>query len=292
MLAVVDSNSPSSAFVAEIARSRPRASSCWCLEDIQFGAIDKALANEDEPLLLMLVASSFVESGTHLYASNLIAHFAGDSEVTTWLAEIWEREELQHGLALRTYVAHAWPQFDWERAYAEFIKDYGSLCTLSKLEARRGLEMAARCIVETCTTSLYRAIHYRAREPVLRMLCGHISEDEIGHYKHFFRYFRRYQQEERSSRAAIFGALMRRSIEIGLEDTECGLRYAHAERLGDAFARRSTLNEIRIAINANLRSSIPFEIASAMWLRPLQFDSRIDRPLRRALPWIVRALIV
>ncbi len=270
----------------------PPASANWRLEDIDFGAIDKASVEADELFLLILVASSFIESGSQLYALNLIAHFEGDAEVATWLSENWEPEELQHGRALRCYVAHVWPAFDWDRAYAGFMKDYGPLCTTAKLEPRRGLEMAARCVVETGTTSLYRAIHDVVHEPVLRRLLRHISNDEIGHYKHFFRYFRRYQLKERSSRVAILGALLRRTIEIGREDTDYGLRHAYAERYSRETAPRSTPDEIRLVVNARLRNSIPLGLSSAMWLRPLQLNSNIERQFRRAFPLVARSLMV
>jgi rubrerythrin len=253
----------------------------WRLEDLDLTVIDPVVARENEVLIHLLVASSFVESGTRLYASNLVAHFEGDHEVATWLAARWEPEELQHGRALRAYVSCVWPSFDWDRAYAGFIQAYQPLCTMGKLESRRGLEMAARCVVETGTTALYRAIRDRASEPVLRTLLGHISDDEVDHYKHFYRYFRRYQQEDFSSRGAVFGALIRRSAEIGREDTDIGLRHAFAERrLGNTSAQ-PTFDELRAGVRSLLRSSVPLSLAAAMWLRPMQLPARFERPAQR-----------
>ena len=123
------------------------------------------------------------------------------------------------------------------------------------------------------------------------MLCRFISEDEISHYKHFFRYFRKYQHEERSSRAAVLGAMVRRSIEICVEDTDHGLRNAYDERYPKGIATRPTLDSIKLAINARLRSSVPFGIACAMWLRPLQIDSRIERQIRYVLRIVTRTLV-
>ncbi|MDL2337840.1 MAG: ferritin-like domain-containing protein [Pseudomonadota bacterium] len=263
----------------------------WRLEDIDFAAIDPVLANENEALLLLLVASSFIESGTRLYASNLVVHFEGDHEVSAWLAEHWEPEELQHGRALRAYVACVWPSFDWDRAYVDFIQAYRPLCTMGKLEARRGLEMAARCVVETGTTTLYRAIHHRVREPVLRTLLRHISEDELQHYKHFFRYFRNYQQQERSSRAAVFGALIRRTAEISREDTDIGLRYACAERCRGTTHAPLPFDELQRAVRALLRSSVPIGLAGAMWLRPLQLGPYAERQARRIFSLAARTVM-
>ena len=263
----------------------------WRLEDIDFAAIDSAHRQADEPLLLLLIASSFIESGTHLYASNLTTHFDGDREVTTWLTEHWEAEELQHGLALRTYVSHAWPSFDWEQAYAGFIAAFEPLCTMGRLEPRRGLEMVGRCVVETSTTSLYRAIQGHARDPVLRDMVRRIGDDEVRHYKHFLRYFRQFQQREQSSRMAVFGALVRRSLEIGLRDTDSGLRHAYAGRYRDTTTPHPTFEETRRAVRALLRPNVPLGLAGAMWLRPLQLAPRVEGAVRRLFAGVARALL-
>lgn len=270
--------------------TRPE-STGWRLEDIDFTAIDSAHAEADEPLLLLLIASSFIESGTHLYASNLTTHFDGDQEVTTWLTEQWEAEELQHGRALRTYVAHAWPSFDWDQAYAGFIEAFEPLCTMNRLEPRRGLEMVGRCVVETSTTSLYRAIQGHARDPVLRDLVRRISEDEVRHYKHFLRYFRQYQRQERSSRIAVFGALVRRSLEIGLRDTDSGLRHAYVGRYRDTTTPHPTFEATKRAVHALLRPNLPVGLAGAMWLRPLQLAPRVEGALRKLFAAVARVLL-
>ena len=45
-----------------------------------------------------------------------------------------------------------------------------------------------RCVVETGTTTMYRAIYDYVRQPVLRQMIGNIA-DESAHYAHFRRYF-------------------------------------------------------------------------------------------------------
>ncbi|MEI7463779.1 MAG: ferritin-like domain-containing protein [Burkholderiales bacterium] len=269
----------------------PSESIGWRLEDIDFTAIDSTHSAADEPLLLLLIASSFIESGTHLYASNLMTHFDGDQEITTWLTEQWEAEELQHGRALRTYVSHAWPSFDWEQAYAGFIAAFAPLCTMSRLEPRRGLEMVGRCVVETSTTSLYRAIQGHARDPVLRDVVRRIGDDEVRHYKHFLRYFREYQLRERCGRIAVFGALVRRSLEIGLRDTDSGLRHAYNGRYRNTTTPHPTFEETRRAVHALLRPNVLVGLAGAMWLRPLQLPHRIEGALRSLFSGVARVLL-
>ena len=77
-------------------------------------------------------------------------------EIVEWLESRWEREELQHGAALKRYVQTAWPDFDWEAAYKLFFAEYSQCCTVEQLAGTRALEMAARCVVETGTATFYR----------------------------------------------------------------------------------------------------------------------------------------
>src|SRR5260364_113697 len=136
----------------------------WRIEEIDFDRIDLRRATANEDLLLLVCAASFTESGSDLYTRNLVDYFNDDPEVSRWLAAHWECEELQHGRALKTYIHHVCPGFDWDRA----------------------LEMAARCVVETGTATLYRAIHAWADEPVLKEITDHIRSDEVRHYKYFY----------------------------------------------------------------------------------------------------------
>lgn len=126
----------------------------WRLEELDFSKLQPERVRDDETLFFLLVTSSFVEAASDLYTRNLIEYYAGDREVSDWLANHWEHEELQHGRALRAYICAVWPQFDWARANAGFFAEYSAMCTLDAFEPTRGLEMAARCVVETGTSSL------------------------------------------------------------------------------------------------------------------------------------------
>jgi hypothetical protein len=95
----------------------------WRLEDIDFDQIDPELAAKNEDLIVLLCASSFIESGSDLYSENLSAYFKGDQEVEQWLDAHWEVEELQHGRALKTYIARVWPDFDWDASFAQFFEE-------------------------------------------------------------------------------------------------------------------------------------------------------------------------
>lgn len=251
----------------------------WRLEDIDLGAVDLEAARADEALVLLLAAASFVESAAHVYAANLVRHFEAHPGVARWLVEQWEPEELQHGRALRAYVELVWPDYRWERAYEAFFAEYRALCGPQALEPRPALELAARCVVETGTATLYRAIARQAREPVLRALAEHISRDEVGHYRHFYRYFREQQAAERNSRLRVLRVLLDRVLEERVEDAECGLRHAFAERRRGHEPDHKGLAEASARIRKLVRSAYPYEMAARMLLRPL------------ALPAAVRAVI-
>ena len=130
----------------------------WSIEDIPYRSIVRDQVSSDRRLFYILASASFIEITSDLYTRNLVEFFRHDGEVADWLERVWVREELQHGAALRRYVETAWPAFDWQGAYRNFVADYGRLCTADRLAGTRALEMAARCVVETGTASFYRMI--------------------------------------------------------------------------------------------------------------------------------------
>src|SRR5579885_2521409 len=113
-----------SATGADLSAGRVARHQRWTLADIPYAQIARDAVARDDELFYLVTAASFIEITTDLYTRNLIEYFSGDPEVTAWLAEHWEHEELQHGQALKRYVQAAWPQFDWESAYRSFFAEY------------------------------------------------------------------------------------------------------------------------------------------------------------------------
>ena len=162
----------------------------WTLESLDFSRIDVARVRHNEDLFFLLCSSSFVESGSDLYTQNLIDHFAGDQELQTWLSQHWEHEELQHGRALAAYVRRVWPEFDWDKGFHGVLEGIRCRVHVRAAGNQPGLELAARCVVETGTASLYRALNDITDEPVLKQLTSHIKSDEVRHFKHFYQHYR------------------------------------------------------------------------------------------------------
>jgi hypothetical protein len=264
----------------------------WMLESIDFGRFDAARARADEDLLCLICASALIESGSDLYTRNLLDHFDGDERVQDWLRDHWEREELQHGRALACYIRHAWPDFDWDAAFGDFIAEYGALCTSEALEPQRALEMAARCVVETGTASLYRAIHDLTGEPLLRELSGHIKADEVRHYKHFYHYFLDYESREHNGRRRVLGALWRRLLEIHNEDGAVALRHVFAHRHPEWLRSRARFREASGRIQRMVRQHLPAQMTVKMLLRPLQLPPRLSRGIEAPLTAITQRLVL
>ena len=249
----------------------------WSLDAVPLDRIEVERVRTNEELFLLLAGASFVETGSDIYSHNLVEQFSDDAEVSAWLANHWEPEELRHGRALRAYVNKVWPEFDWEAAFAAFIADYSRSCTTEELERTRCLEMAARCVVEMGTATYYKAIRDVADEPVLERLVGLIQHDEVGHYKHFYRYFGKYNAIERRKRAAVLGALARRLREMLRSDVDCGLWYPFRSR--HAGASRDG-REYRRAVGraaTMLRRHYPTEMAVKMFTKPLALPSVVNR---------------
>jgi hypothetical protein len=254
----------------------------WRLDDIDFGRIDRcAIANDALAFRIVLLAS-FIETGSDLYAANLIEYFAGDAEVSRWLLESWQPEEVQHGNALRAYAARVWPAFDWQRRYDEFFAAYSRTCTVDDLEPAHALELAARCIVETGTSTLYSALHDYAREPVLKDLAGRIYADEVRHYRHFYRYFRRYQQRERHSRWRVGATLLRRLLETRASDGYCAYRQLwDGAATEDAAALEREYRAFTRSFTAFVRRHGPREMPFLMALKPLHLPPALAAWLAR-----------
>ncbi|WP_322054798.1 ferritin-like domain-containing protein [Paraburkholderia bannensis] len=248
----------------------------WRIEDIDLTRIDRERARANEDLLLLLCASSFIESGSDLYTSNLSVFFNGDPEVSDWLNNEWEHEEMQHGRALKTYINYVWPEFDWDTAFRNFFEEYSKTCSFEEFEKTRALEMVARCVVETGTATLYRAIGECSDEPVLKEITDNIRSDEVRHYKHFFKYFKKYNQVEGQGRLAVLGALMRRVMEIKNEDSEIALRHVFAVRYPDRVQDAAYNRELTARVNKLVRHNLSADMCVKMLLKPLNLPARIQ----------------
>lgn len=263
----------------------------WHLDDLDFTKIDIECVRERDDMFLLVCSASFVESSSGTFARNLVDYFADDIEVGHWLSEHWEPEELQHGLALKAYMQSVWPEFDWESAYTAFFSEYSRLCTTDELEPTRGQEMVARCIVEMGTTTYYQALNTVCMEPVLRDLAWRIRTDEVQHYKHFYRYFLRYQQQESLRRPKVLATLWRRVAELRQSDADIALRHAVHWRF-QGREQAPSLVDINRQVYELMRAEYPIDLAVRMALKPLQLNARLQRWAERPLAAMARRMLL
>jgi hypothetical protein len=248
----------------------------WSLDDIPWHAIRHHAVAPSKGFFYLVASASLMESATDLYTENLIEYFADDEEVTAWLEDYWLPEELQHGRALRRYVEAAWPEFDWEPAFRRFVEEFRPFCDAS-LEPVRSLEMASRCVVETGTASYYTTLSRASPEPVLAVLTRRIVEDEVRHYKHFYRFFRKYREAENPSRAAVVPALWRRLRMTGGDDSFIVLKHVYCARYPGEPFNFAVYRDLRRECRSLVRDYFPHEMSVRMLLKPLGLGPRIQR---------------
>jgi hypothetical protein len=285
----MDSLQPSAdsdkAFVVE-AREQP-----WTLDDIPWDEIDREAVAGDEILFFLVTTASFVETATDTYTHNLIEYYAGDPEIARWLEQHWQVEELQHGRALKRYVQLTWPFFDWEEVYAGFFKEFSAKCARDGLESDRCLEAVSRCIVEMGTSSYYTAISGLSPDPVLAKLTDLIRQDEVRHYKYFYRFFSSYRRQEGTGRVPILRAILRRLRMLDFEDSSIALKHAYAiQHPGIEFDRRR-YRQIQRRIRAAVSADFPVEMSAKMTLKPLDLNHHVQRVALFAIDFLSRRLL-
>jgi rubrerythrin len=263
----------------------------WSIDDIPYDRIAADDMRDNRQLFDMLASASFVEITSDLYTKNLVEYFRDDAEVADWLADHWEKEELQHGAALKKYVQTAWPDFDWEAAYAAFRVDYGAICTVEAFAPTKALTMAALCVIETGTAGLYRMLSDLSPDPVLKQLTAAISADEVRHYKHFHRYFRRYRELERPGRLTVLRTLLSRAAAVEAEDTFYAFRAVfRGSHPGVAFERRD-YDAYRDGVLNLVRQHFPHGMAVKMILKPLGMSPLVGRAMVPAVKQATRLFL-
>ncbi len=264
----------------------------WSVSEIDYRAIQSERVRGNRDLFYLLISASFIESGSDTYAGNLATYYAGVPEAAGWLSDHWEAEELQHGLALRRYVEHVWPEFDWERGYQRFFTEYSQTCSIDQFEPTEALEMAARCVVETGTAAYYRALEQASDEPVLRTLTRRIADDEVRHYKHFYRFFNRFAESEGLGHARVLGALRRRLLEIKNEEAAIALRNVLRMERGQEDIPEHEVKALNSRVSAVVRRHLPVDMTVKMLLRPLHLHSRLERAVRKPLVAVVTRVML
>ncbi len=193
----------------------------WTLDDIIWDAFDPSKV--DPEVVRIVKAASLVEHNGGDYATYLCNVFHDDSQFQIVVRE-WADEEVQHGKALARWAMLADPDWNFDAAFAEFLRGFRlPLDARASVRGTRTGELISRCIVETGTSSYYRALAEAVDEPVLRQICLKIAADELRHYKLFYSHMKRYQATERLG----FWGRLRTGLARILESEDDELAYAY-----------------------------------------------------------------
>lgn len=210
----------------------------WKIDDLPWEHLKPESVTSD--LLSVVKAAALVEYRSAEYADYLCKIFPDDPETHKNFRD-WEKEEVQHGLALGKWAEAIDPSWNLEAAMDKFRKGYvpehfvdGSDASI---RGSRSGEMVARCMVETGTSSYYSAIGDSCDEPVLKEICRHIAADEFNHYKLFYDTFNQYNDKDN------LGKFQRLKIALGRiaesEDDELSYAYYAANANdNDAYDRK------------------------------------------------------
>jgi hypothetical protein len=251
----------------------------WDYEkDIEYGAIDKAKVRDNKFLFELLAIGSFIEITSDTYAKNLSEYYADNAEAVEWLQNQWEIEEVQHGKALKAYVEHVWPEFNWEEAYSLFLDEYLPMCKTEAFQPSKGLEMLARMIVETGTSTAYRSIESYANElnePVLEKLAHFIYKDEVNHYHYFDKYFRFYNSTEKKGRKELVQAILQRLREANSEDVETAFRAVYRVSKGQEPTPKD-FEAFKENVSKMAKKHYPYNMAIKMMLHPLSLNKTLE----------------
>jgi len=243
----------------------------WDYKDIDYESINCENISGNEVLFQLIVIASFIEITSDLYEKNLVEFYIGDESLIKWLDNIWEPEEIQHGKALKKYVQTVWPSFNWEDTYKKFRDEYGALCTLKDFQPTKTMEMLARMVVETGTSTFYKALKSYAQdldEPILSEIAANISKDEIYHYNMFEEGFKKYNKEEKLSRTDIMKVIYSRLKEVNDEDVSIAFKHICPDGSFENFKKK---------VKDFAKVYYPYKMSVKMLIRPLKLNQYIEK---------------
>lgn len=247
-------------------------------EDIDYSKIDIDSVKNNEFLFYLTTIASFIEITSDTYSKNLSEYFSDNSEAVDWLQHKWEKEEVQHGNALKKYVQTVWSDFDWEKAYKLFLKNYLPLCGSEQYQPTRAKEMLARMIVETGTSTFYRGLEAYAKEigePVLAQIAHNIYKDEVEHYSYFDKYFKHYNENEKNGKTEIVKVIYSRIKEIDNEDVYLAFQ-AICEVKNDKKCSKEDYEKFKEQISKFAKKYYPYKMSIKMLLHPLSLNKVVE----------------
>jgi hypothetical protein len=152
------------------------------------------------------------------------------------------------------------------------------LCSTESFQSSKALEMLARMIVETGTSTTYRAFENYANsfdEPVLADLSHRIYKDEVNHYSYFDTYFKYYNQNENLGRKEIFKVISQRLKEASSEDIEIAFQSIYEMEFNRRY-EPSSYEIFKKELNGLAKKHYPYSMGIKMMMKPLNFHKTVE----------------
>ncbi|WP_281950783.1 ferritin-like domain-containing protein [Nitrosophilus kaiyonis] len=251
----------------------------WNYKEIDYEKINKKALKDNEFLFYLITSASFIEITSHVYEKNLKEFYKGDESLIKWLENVWEPEEIQHGKALKKFVNSVWKDFDWDSAYKRFLEDYLPHCTLEEFQPTKAKEMLARMVVETGTSTFYRAIENYSKDldtPILAQISRNISKDEVYHYDIFEEAYQKYNKIEKLKKDDIIKVIYNRLKMVDGEDAKLAFKAIYEEKNLKKFEDKY-YEEHKKNVGTFAKKYYPYNMAIKMLLRPLNLNKTIEK---------------
>lgn len=139
----------------------------------------------DDDLSLILRTTALVESRADQYGDYLRAVFAARGPQWRDAIDAWNREEREHGRALRR-LCEVCTAFAFDRAMTAYLAgvDYHA-CDGESVRGSVAGELVARCIVEALASTFYRVLRDSCGDETGRAVLHTLALDEARHYGMF-----------------------------------------------------------------------------------------------------------
>ncbi|NPA03469.1 MAG: ferritin-like domain-containing protein [Epsilonproteobacteria bacterium] len=247
------------------------------MQEIDYSLVKKEKVEGDDFLFKVVTTASFIEITSDVYKKNLSLFYQDNPKLLEWLEHTWEKEELQHGKALKKYVKVVWDKFDWEGGYEKFKNSYLPLCTLEEFQPTKAKEMLARMVVETGTSTFYKALSRYAKEKgeeVLAQIAQEISKEEVYHYEQFFKGFKYYNQQEQLPKNERIKVIYQRLKMVDSEDGRLAFKAILQEQ-GEEFNDQK-FEEYKKELHRFAKKYYPYKMAIKMLLQPLELSKGVE----------------
>ena len=188
----------------------------WRATDFSYSRV--APESCDADLLHILRTTALVESRADQYADYLRAVFAPRGESWRDAIDQWNREEREHGRALRRLAEAAGGGFAFERAMDAYLDGVAyHACDGRSVRGSIAGELVARCIVEALASTFYRVLRDSCRDETGRHVLHALALDEARHYGMFKALLDAECAQRRLSLRQRLHVGLRRMLELGDE---------------------------------------------------------------------------